>query len=72
MANVFVEPFPKAHAGPIEAYVLEMANGVRMDLVKYKTQEGAIQSAKAAGHKPCVARVRHTDKGNPDHWRPAD
>ncbi|MDB5966694.1 MAG: hypothetical protein JWQ72_3194, partial [Polaromonas sp.] len=36
----------------------------------YPTQEAAVKAAKDLGHDPVmVARVRHTNKGNPDHWR---
>ena len=35
-----------------------------------KTQEEAIEWARAQGHSPLVARVRHlNDKKRPDHWR---
>ena len=38
----------------------------------FKTQKEAIDWAKAKGHAPLVARVRHlNDKKNPDHWRSA-
>ena len=73
MANVYVEPQPKArdeHA-PITHYVLEYKHDERVASEDYKTQADAIADAKRLGHKPLVARVRVTDKGNPDHWRDA-
>lgn len=72
MANIYVEPIPKHRDGAIEGYVLEEKNGARMNQTTYKVQSEAIKAAKEAGHKPLVARVRVTDKGNPDHWRSAD
>jgi hypothetical protein len=73
MANVYVEPEPKGRpeGTPITHYVLEYAHGVRVTYNNYGTQAEAVSEAKALGHKPLVARVRHTDKGNPDHWREA-
>lgn len=72
MPNVFVEPRPKGGGRPIQDYVLEFEGGKRVTDKNYSTQEDAIKDAKALGHKPLVARVRVTDKGNPDHWRSAD
>jgi ribosomal protein L16/L10AE len=71
MANVYVEPIPKGREGAIEGYVLELPSNERLNQTTYKRQEEAIEAAKAAGHKPLVARVRNTSKGNPDHWRSA-
>lgn len=68
MANVFIEPLPKGREhNAITGYAVEEA-GDRV-LSKCRTQEEAIEWAKRNGHTPHVARVRHTDKGNPDHWR---
>lgn len=69
MSNVYIEPRPKGRpeGTPIEDYAVETrANEV---LKTFKTQEEAIKWSKDNGHTPHVARVRHTDKGNPDHWR---
>jgi hypothetical protein len=73
MANVYVEPQPKGRpeGTPITHYVLEYAHGVRVTGTDYKTQADAVSDAKKLGHQPLTARVRHTDKGNPDHWRHA-
>jgi hypothetical protein len=72
MANVYVEPQPSGSNAPITGYRLEYAGGGSVDGVAlHPTQEAAIASAKRAGHRPLVARVRITDKGKPDHWRPA-
>jgi hypothetical protein len=72
MPNVFVEPLPKNRDGAIQAYALELSATRRLTLETYETQAEAIKVAKAKGHKPLIARVRKTDKGNPDHWRTAD
>jgi hypothetical protein len=72
MANVFIEPKPPGGGNPPDHYVIEHANGTALDGVRYKRQEDAIKAARGAGHHPLVARVRNTNKGNPDHWRSAD
>jgi hypothetical protein len=72
MSNVYVEPLPKHHDGAISGYALELSATKRLTPDDYKTQAEAIKVAKEMGHKPLVARVRKTDKGNPDHWRSAD
>ena len=68
MANVYVEPRPKARSegSPIEDFAVE-------DHADHaKTQHDAIAWARQQGHHPLVARVRHlNDKKIPDHWRPA-
>lgn len=73
MANVFVEPEPKGRpeGSPITHYILEYAHGARVTFTNYGTQAEAIRDAKNLGHQPLVARVRNTNKGNPDHWRAA-
>ena len=71
MPNVYVEPQPKGHHGPIGGYTLEYQNDQRVTNTTYSTQAEAIAAAKALGHKPLVAHVRTTNKGNPDHWRSA-
>ena len=75
MANVFVEPRPKARSEsePITHYVLEHANDAPVAGAQptYPTQAAAVADAKRLGHQPLVARVRVTDKGNPNHWRHA-
>ncbi|POR45528.1 hypothetical protein B0G62_13234 [Paraburkholderia eburnea] len=71
MPNVYVEPLPKAREGAIQGYALEFSSHQRVTPNDYRTQEEAIKAAKNMGHHPLVARVRHTDKGNPDHWRAA-
>lgn len=72
MPNVFVEPMPKGDtpATPTH-YQIEFADGAK-PLGPFATQKGAVDEAKRLGHKPLVARVRHTNKGNADHWRSAD
>ena len=66
MANVFIEPVPDGH------FVIEHLNGSKHPQ-HYPTQQAAIDHAKAMGHHPLVARVRHlNDKNIPDHWRSAD
>ena len=73
MANVFVEPEPKGRpeGSLITHYVLEYEHGNRVTNTNYSTQAAAIADAKMLGHQPLVARVRNTNKGNPDHWRAA-
>jgi hypothetical protein len=70
MAKVYIEPRPKGRpeGTAIDDYAVEdRANSV---LATRKTQAEAIDWATAQGHSPImVARVRNTDKGNPDHWR---
>jgi hypothetical protein len=70
MANVYVEARPKGRpeGSAIDDYVVEdHADHV---LGTFKTQKEAIDRAKASGHHPHVARVRHlNDKKIPDHWR---
>lgn len=72
MANVYIEARPKGRpeGSAIHDYVVEdQADDV---LGTFKTQKEAIDWAKARGHRPLVARVRHlNDKKNPDHWREA-
>src|SRR3569623_1394666 len=73
MANVYIEARPKgAQEGTrIDDYVIEdHADSV---LATTRTQREAIDWAKARGHKPLVARVRHlNDKKKPDHCRHAE
>lgn len=73
MANVYVEPEPRGRpeGTPITHYVLEYAHGARVTSANYQRQAEAIAAARQAGHHPLVARVRNTNKGNPDHWRSA-
>ena len=70
MANVYVEPCPKGRpeGSPIENYVLEYPHGVLVRQKTYRTQEDAVAEAKMLGHRPLIARVRNTSKGNPEHW----
>ena len=72
MANVYVEACPKGRAEgtPIQDYVVE--DHASHVLGTFKTQKEAIDWAKANGHAPLVARVRHlNDRNIPDHWRSA-
>lgn len=73
MANVYVEPQPpgRPEGAPISHYVLEYAHGARVTDINYPVQSLAVADAKRLGHRPLVARVRNTNKGNPDHWREA-
>lgn len=72
MANVYVEARPKGapEGSHIDDFVVEdHADNV---LSTHRTQTEAIQWAKARGHHPLVARVRHlNNKRIPDHWRSA-
>jgi hypothetical protein len=70
MATVYIEPRPKGREGAaIEDYVVEEHGGRVLKICK--TQAEAIDWAKLNGHSPHVARVRNTQRGNPDHWRKA-
>jgi hypothetical protein len=69
MPNVYVEPRPKG-SGPIEEYVVE-DHAAHALHTPFKTQQAAVEWAEQQGHDPLTARVRTTDKGNPDHWRSA-
>ena len=71
MPNVYVEPQPKGRpeGSPITHYFLEYSHGARVTNTDYRTQAEAVSDAKKLGHRPLIARVRNTDKGNPDHWR---
>jgi hypothetical protein len=72
MANVYVEARPKGRpeGSAIQDYVVE--DHANHELGTFKTQKEAIDWAKAKGHGPLVARVRHlNDNKNPDHWRSA-
>jgi len=70
MANVYVEARPKGRpeGSPIQDYVVE--DHADQVLGTFPTQKQAIDWAKAKGHSPLVARVRHlNNKRIPDHWR---
>lgn len=69
MSNVYIEPIPKGGEA-ITGYQIEFDDHSK-PLGAYATQEEAITASKKLGHKPLVARVRKTNKGNPDHWRSA-
>jgi len=70
LPNVYVEPRPKGRpeGTPIADYVLEFAGGQQLG-GSFRTQAEAATYARQQGHHPLCARVRNTDKGNPDHWR---
>jgi hypothetical protein len=73
MANVYVEPRPKGR--PEHSHIQDYVVEDHADHVLHTagTQGAAIDWAKANGHSPLVARVRHlNDKKNPDHWRSDD
>jgi hypothetical protein len=72
MPNVYIEPKPtgRSEGDAIQFYVIEHRSGVQ-EGGQFKTQKDAIDAAKQAGHHPLIARVRVTNKGNPDHWRAA-
>lgn len=74
MPYAFVEPHPKGQpdGAPITHYVLELANGARMDQNNYKTRAEAVAAARAAYHTPLIARIQNADKGQMDHWQPAE
>jgi hypothetical protein len=70
MANVYIEARPKGRpeGSAIHDYVVE--DDTDHVLGTFGTQKQAIDRAKARGHSPLVARVRHlNNKKIPDHWR---
>lgn len=72
MPNVYIEARPKGRpeGTRIDDFVVEDASD--HVLSTHATQGQAVQWAKARGHHPLVARVRHlNDKRRPDHWRAA-
>lgn len=72
MPNVFIEPMPKGDTPTSPThYQIEFAAGAA-PVGPFSTQKEAVDEAKKRGHKPLVARVRKTSKGNADHWRSAD
>lgn len=72
MPNAFIEPMPKGGTPSTpDHYQIEFSDGSK-SLGPFSTQKEAVDKAKRLGHKPLVARVRHTSKGNADHWRSAD
>ncbi len=72
MTNVYIEPRPKGR--PQGDHIDDFAVEDHADhvLAAFKTQHEAIAWARAQGHQPLVARVRHVnDKKTPNHWRSA-
>ncbi len=73
--KVYIEPKPKARKEDekIDHYEIEKDGGSSVDGKKYLTQKAAADSARAQNYNPVMcARVRLTEKGNPDHWRNCD
>jgi hypothetical protein len=69
MPNVYIEPRPKGRADGVAIADFVVEDHAGHVLSTHKTQEDAIAWAKARGHDPLIARVRHTDRGTPGHWR---
>jgi hypothetical protein len=71
MPVVFIEPVPRGRpqGEAVAAYAVETRDGEVLKTLD--TRQAAIDWAKAAGHTAQIARVRNTDKNNPDHWRKA-
>jgi hypothetical protein len=71
MANIFIEARPKAGLKVLLSRIVAEDHADHV-LGTFRTQREAIDWAKAGGHSPLVARVRHlNDKKRPDHWRSA-
>jgi hypothetical protein len=68
--NVYVEPRPKGRpeGTAIDDYVLEFAGGQTIAGF-FRNQADAAAYARNLRLNPLCARVRNTNKGNPDHWR---
>jgi hypothetical protein len=66
---VFIEPRPKGcpEGSAIVDYAVETSAG--NVLSNFPSQDAAIDWAKERGYAPLIARVRHTHKGNRDHWQ---
>jgi hypothetical protein len=73
MPNVYVEREPKGHpeGSAIAHYFLEFAHGARVTESRYANRQAAVDTVRKPGHKPLIACVRNTSKGNPDHWHEA-
>jgi hypothetical protein len=71
MRDVFVEPEPKggAEGSAITSYTLEFSHGGLVTTSMYASEKEAADAARRHGYGPLLARVRNTDKANPDHWR---
>ncbi len=71
MAVVYVEPVPRGRpdGDPITVYAVETHAGEVLKTLD--SQQDAIDWAKAQGYIVHVARVRNTDKDNPEHWQPS-
>jgi hypothetical protein len=69
MTVVFIEPIPKGcgKGAPIEYYAVETR--AHEKLKSFDVQQDAVVWAHREGYTVQVARVRNTNKGNPDHWR---
>jgi len=74
MNHIFVEPHPSARleSAPIIFYVLQYGNGKFVTNLRYKTEKEAVDVARKLGFTPWVARVRITNRRNPEHWRFAE
>lgn len=74
MNHVYVEPYPSARleSASITCYVLLHCNGQFVTNLRYRTEKEAIDVARELGLTPWVARVRITNRRNPEHWRFAE
>ncbi|WP_248799917.1 hypothetical protein [Pseudomonas sp. MWU13-2105] len=74
MSHVYIEPRPSVRKEEIAItyYDIEYDNNKPVTNLRYKTQKEAIDVARKLGFTPLVARVRITNKRNPEHWRFAD
>jgi len=52
--------------------VLQNINDQFVTSFRYRTEKEAVDVARKLGFTPWVARVRITNKRNPEHWRFAD
>ncbi len=69
MVVVSVEPVPRGRpdGDPITVYAVETHAGEVLKTLD--SQQSALDWAKAQGYIVHVARVRNTDKDNPEHWQ---
>ncbi|MDR5799644.1 hypothetical protein [Caballeronia sp. LZ001] len=68
MMQIYVEPLPKGRWGPIDGYTLEYPDGTKITEQVFSSEKLAVSEIRLRGYTPLLAKVRITDKGEPDHW----
>lgn len=67
---VYVEPLPKGQWGPIDGYVVEYLDGVKVFHERFLSEKLAIREARLRGYIALLASVRITNKNDSSHWQP--